>query len=108
MKKVLVKASLLMLVIALMLPSFAVAADTGPELFAAKCAMCHGKDGSGNTSMGKNLKLKDLGSADVQKASDADLKNMIEKGKGKMPAYSGKLSSTQINDLVKFVRSLKK
>lgn len=108
MKSVLIKASLMVLVAGLMLPSFALAADTGPELFAAKCAVCHGKDGSGNTAMGKNLKLKDLGSADVQKASDADLKTILEKGKGKMPAYGGKLSSTQIDDLVKFVRSLKK
>lgn len=108
MKNVLLKASLLILVIGLMLPSFAAAADTGPDLFASKCATCHGKDGSGNTTMGKNLKLKDLGSADVQKASDSDLKTIIEKGKGKMPAYGGKLSSTQISDLVKFIRSLKK
>ncbi len=108
MKNVLIKASLMVLVVGLMLPSFVVAADTGADLYASKCASCHGKDGSGNTPMGKNFKLKDLGSADVQKASDADLKTVIEKGKGKMPAYGGKLSSTQIDDLVKHIRSLKK
>jgi cytochrome c6 len=109
MKNLLMKASLLALVVALVLPAFATAADTGPDLFASKCASCHGKDGAGNTPMGKNLKLKDLGSADVQKASDGDLKGIIDKGKPpKMPAYGGKLSSTQIDDLVKFIRSLKK
>ncbi len=109
MKNLLLKASLLVLVAALVLPAFSVAADTGPDLFATKCASCHGKDGSGNTPMGKNLKLKDLGSADVQKMSDSDLKNIIDKGKApKMPAYGAKLSSTQIDVLVKFVRSLKK
>jgi mono/diheme cytochrome c family protein len=70
--------------------------------------MCHGADGSGSTSMGKTMKLRDLGSADVQKQSDSDLKTIIDKGKNKMPPYGGKLSSTQIDDLVKFVRSLKK
>lgn len=108
MKNVLIKASLVVLVVGLMLPNFVMAADTGADLYAAKCASCHGKDGSGNTPMGKNLKLKDLGSADVQKASDADLKTVLEKGKGKMPAYGGKLSSAQIDDVVKHIRSLKK
>ncbi len=109
MKNLLIKASLLVLVMVLVLPAFSAAADTGPDLFGTKCASCHAKDGSGNTPMGKNLKLKDLGSADVQKASDSDLKNIIDKGKPpKMPAYGGKLSSTQIDDLVKFIRSLKK
>ncbi len=108
MKNVLIKASLMVLVVGLMLPSFVVAADTGADLYASKCASCHGKDGSGNTPMGKNLKLKDLGSSDVQKASDADLKTVIEKGKGKMPAYGSKLSSAQVDDVVKHIRSLKK
>lgn len=108
MKNVLIKASLVVLVAGLMVPNFVMAADTGADLFATKCASCHGKDGSGNTAMGKNLKLKDLGSADVQKTSDAELKTVIEKGKGKMPAYGGKLSSAQVDDLVKHIRGLKK
>ncbi|MGI9102484.1 MAG: c-type cytochrome [Terriglobales bacterium] len=108
MKNVMIKASLLVLVAALVLPAFSMAADTGPELFASKCAMCHGKTGAGDTAMGKNLKLRDLSSADVQKASDKELKDTINKGKGKMPAYGSKLSDPQIDDLVKFIRSLKK
>jgi cytochrome c6 len=109
MKNLLLKSSLLILVLALVLPAFSVAADTGPDLFASKCAACHGKDGSGNTPMGKNLKLRDLGSADVQKQSDKELKDIVEKGKPpKMPAYGGKLSSAQVDDLVKYIRSLKK
>ena len=109
MKNLLLKSSLLMLVLALVLPAFSVAADTGADLFASKCAACHGKDGSGNTPMGKNLKLRDLGSADVQKMSDKEIKDIVDKGKPpKMPSYGGKLSSAQIDDLVKYIRSLKK
>lgn len=109
MKNLLIKSSLLILVLALVLPAFSVAADTGPDLFAAKCASCHGKDGAGTTPMGKNLKLRDLGSADVQKQSDKELKDIVDKGKPpKMPAYGGKLSATQIDDIVKYIRSLKK
>jgi mono/diheme cytochrome c family protein len=44
----------------------------------------------------------------VQKQSDADLTTAIAKGKGKMPGYEGKLTADQIQDLVKYVRSLKK
>jgi hypothetical protein len=38
--------------------------------FKAKCAMCHGADGSGTTATGKALKLRDLGSSDVQSQAD--------------------------------------
>ena len=101
-----ISAALLFLIAGL--PPRAQAADTGPDLYKAKCAMCHGADGSGNTPMGKRLQLRDLGSADVQKQSDSELTAIIDKGKGKMPSFGGKLSQPQINDLVKYIRSLKK
>jgi len=81
-------------------------ADGGAD-FKAKCAMCHGADGKGDTSMGKTLKLRDLGSADVQSQSDADLTGIITSGKGKMPKYDGKLTADQIKDVVKYIRTLK-
>jgi mono/diheme cytochrome c family protein len=80
-------------------------AQSGADLFKAKCAMCHGPDGKGQTAMGKNMKLSDLASADVQKLSDAQMKDIVLKGKGKMPAQ--KVTDAQAGDLVKFVRSLK-
>jgi len=82
-------------------------ADGGADTFKAKCAMCHGPDGKGETSMGKTMKLRDLGSADVQSQSDADLTNIITNGKGKMPKYDGKLTADQIKDVVKYIRTLK-
>jgi cytochrome c6 len=82
-------------------------ADSGADLFKAKCAMCHGPDGKGQTTMGKNLNLKDLGSAEVQSQSDADLTNIVTNGKGKMPKYDGKLTKDQISDVVKYIRTLK-
>ena len=82
--------------------------DPGATLFKAKCAMCHGQDATGNTPMGKNLKIRDLTSADVQKQTDAELDAVITKGKNKMPEYGTKLTKEQISDLEKYVRSLKK
>jgi len=83
-------------------------ADSGADLFKGKCAACHGATGAGDTAMGKNMKLRDLGSADVQKQSDDDLSGIITNGKNKMPKYDGKLTKDQISDLVKFIRTLKK
>lgn len=82
-------------------------ADSGADTFKGKCAMCHGADGKGQTAMGKTLNIRDLGSADVQGQSDADLTNIITNGKGKMPKYDGKLTKDQINDVVKYIRTLK-
>lgn len=72
--------------------------------YKAKCAMCHGANGEGKAAM----KTKDFGSADVQKMSDADLADVIAKGKPPMKGYDGTLSKDQINDLVKWIRTLKK
>ena len=89
-------------VLALALPQVAMA-DSAADTFKAKCAMCHGADGAGKPAMG----TKPLGSADIQKMSDADLTAAITNGKGKMPAYKGKLTDAQITDIVKYVRTLK-
>ena len=82
-------------------------ADSGAD-FKAKCSLCHGADGKGDTAMGKKFAVKDMASADVQGKSDADLSTTITKGKDKMPAYDGKLTKEQIDGLVKYIRTLKK
>src|ERR1700677_1114558 len=83
--------------------SASVRAD-GAGDFKAKCAMCHGADGTGSTPTGKALKVRDLGSADVQAQTDAQLTDIVNNGKGKMPAYKGKLTDDQIKELVAFIR----
>lgn len=84
-------------------------AQTGGEaLYKTKCAGCHGADGRGETSMGKANKIRDLGSADVQKQTDDELAGIISTGKGKMPAYAKSLKPEQVKDLVAYIRSLKK
>ncbi len=84
------------------------AAESGADLYKAKCQMCHGADGTPSAAMAKSMGLKDLKSADVQKLSDADLKTTVSKGKGKMTGFAGKLTDPQIDEVVKYVRSLKK
>ena len=80
----------------------------GETLFKQKCAVCHGADGKGQTTIGKADKIRDLGSAEVQAQSDDELAGIIGNGKNKMPAYGKSLKPEQIKDLVAFIRTLKK
>src|SRR6476659_87859 len=77
----------------------------GAALWAQNCASCHGKDGSGNTTMGKKLGVKDY--SKDQGFSDAEAANVIKNGKGKMKAYK-QLSDADVKALVAYVRTLKK
>ena len=78
------------------------------DLFVQKCALCHGKDGAGQTIKGKKLKLKDIRSAEVQKLTDAQMTDLMVKGKGDMQSYAKELSAQQMKDLVSFMRSIAK
>ena len=89
-------------------PAVSAAADDAAALYKGKCAMCHAADGGGDTTVGKNLKVRDLRSAEVQGQTDAQLLEVIAKGKGKMPAYEKTLGADKCKDLVAFVRTLKK
>ena len=83
-------------------------AESGADTYKTKCSACHGKNGAGDTMLGKNLKLRPLGSDEVQERSDDELFAIISKGKNRMPPFDRKLSKDQIHDLVKYIRSLKK
>jgi cytochrome c551 len=106
--KTLFRASLVVLAIALAMSVSAFAADATADVYKSKCASCHGADGKGDTPAGKNMKVKDLASDEVQKLSDTDLAGVIETGKKPMPGYEGKITKDQIDGLVKWIRTLKK
>jgi mono/diheme cytochrome c family protein len=95
-------------VLSLALPVMADAAVDGKAIFKAKCAMCHGADGKGQTSMGKSMKIRDLASPEVQKLTDAELTAITTNGKGKMPAYKGKLTDAEIKAVIVAIRDLAK
>lgn len=102
MKKTMIVLAMFALVVTIVMPAFA--AD-GAATFKAKCAMCHGADG---TKENPGMGVKSLAGADIQKQSDADLVATVTKGKGKMPGYAGKLSDEDIKAVVAFVHTLKK
>jgi cytochrome c6 len=76
------------------------------NLYVEKCQMCHGATGHGDTPAGKALGAHALNSPDVAKQSDADLLAIIKNGKGKMPAFAGKLTEPQMTALVAHIRKL--
>jgi len=81
-------------------------AEDAAALYKAKCQVCHGADGKPSAA-GEKMGAKDFHAPDVVKMSDADLIKITKEGKGKMPAYNGKLTDDQITELIKHVRSLK-
>lgn len=84
------------------------AQSAGETLFKTKCAACHGADGKGESAMAKKMGTRNLGSAEVQGQSDAQLTEIVTKGKNKMPAFDGKLTKEQIGQLVAYTRELGK
>jgi mono/diheme cytochrome c family protein len=91
----------LAIVATMAMPLFA--AD-GAATFKAKCAGCHGADGSKTIpAMG----VPAINTAAVKAKGVAGLTTVVSKGVGKMPAFAGKLSDDEINSVVKFVLTLK-
>lgn len=86
------KGIILTAILALAVPVFA--AD-GAAVYKAKCAMCHGADGSKNAP-------------NLAKLSEKETADVTAKGKGKMPAYEGKLSAEEVTAVAQYMKSLKK
>jgi mono/diheme cytochrome c family protein len=86
--------------------AFASPAPGAAGIYKSKCASCHGADGSGQTPVGKSMKIRDLHSAEVQKQTDSDLQKIITDGKGKMTGYKTKLSVADISSMVAYIRGL--
>jgi len=79
------------------------------DVYLDKCAVCHGKDGSGNTAKGRKVKAKDLRSAEIQKMSDAELIKDVSQGKGKdMDGFEKELGADMVKKLVAYCRSFAK
>ena len=71
--------------------------------------MCHGPDANGDTPIAKALgaTIPDYRSKTVQDLKDDEIKDVITKGKNKMPAQSG-LSDDDIANLIAFIRTFAK
>jgi mono/diheme cytochrome c family protein len=106
MRQLILRVSAAGLLCCLALPGAAMAQSDAAKTFQAKCILCHAADGSGSSPTGKALHAKDLRSDEVQNLSDAVLMETINKGKGKMPAFSAKIQPADVQKLVAYIRSL--
>ena len=78
------------------------------DTYNKKCAVCHAKDGSGNTAKGKQLNVKSV-QAYMKSSSEADMIKVVTEGKGdNMDAYKDQLTPDQIKGVVAYFRGLAK
>jgi mono/diheme cytochrome c family protein len=73
---------------------------TANPVFQKNCAKCHGK-----TAEGRHFGGPSLISDKTFSASTEDLRNIIANGQGRMPKYAGKLTSEEIDTLVRQIKA---
>jgi mono/diheme cytochrome c family protein len=74
------------------------------RIFRQSCASCHGIDGEGLMIGGKAVPSLKKGKA--QSDSDQLLRKQIEDGGKGMPPFRFELSPAQIDDVLRFIRSI--
>jgi mono/diheme cytochrome c family protein len=106
MKKGLVVAALSALSAVSML---AANAKNGNAVYDKSCKQCHGADGTANPAIATMMKVQmaDLKSAEVQALSDANIKDIVANGKGKMKPVKT-VAGADLDDVAAYVHSLKK
>jgi mono/diheme cytochrome c family protein len=86
----------------------ALAQGPGADTYKAKCAMCHGPDGLATTPVAKMMNVPSFKAPAVARMTKAELIEVVTNGKAKMPAYKGKLTDAQIEQVVAYIKSLEK
>lgn len=71
--------------------------ETGPDIYAATCATCHGPSGQG--FVGPSLVDTALKYPNI-----ADEIAIVTNGRGQMPAWGGRLTTKQIANVVEYTR----
>ncbi len=72
----------------------------GQSLFETHCTKCHGLDGTRGRYGAKNLQKSIL--------TDEQYLKIIQKGKGMMPSWEKKLNTSQITEIIHYIKQLKK
>jgi mono/diheme cytochrome c family protein len=80
-------------------------AQSGEAIYKANCASCHGSTGTPNPGIAKAMGVK--AASEYKGSSEKEMIDAVKNGKGKMKAFSGKLTDDQIKDAVTYFRTLK-
>jgi mono/diheme cytochrome c family protein len=84
----------------------ALAFQSVKSVYASKCAVCHGNDGTANTAKGKELKVRNFTSDEFKKMPDSKAMEVLLKGKGKMEGYEKTLGKEKLEQLLVYCREL--
>jgi mono/diheme cytochrome c family protein len=84
------------------------AQSSGEATYKAKCQTCHGAEGVPNPGIAKSFGVKPASDPSVKSMTEAQLIAVTANGKGKMPAYKGKLTDAEIKASVDYFRTLAK
>ena len=84
------------------------AQTSGEATYKAKCQSCHGAQGVPNPGIAKAMGVKPASDPSVKSLSEAQMITDTTNGKGKMPAFKGKLSDAEIKASVDYFRTLAK
>jgi len=84
------------------------AQSSGEATYKAKCQSCHGAEGTPNPGIAKMMGVKPVSDPSVKSLSEAQMIADTTNGKGKMPAFKGKLTDAQIKASVDYFRTFAK
>jgi len=75
-------------------------------IFKEHCVACHGDNAAGGRVQveGREIKVPNLTGEHARKPTDERIAAKISEGDDEMPAFKGKLTPQQIQDLVRFIR----
>jgi mono/diheme cytochrome c family protein len=78
--------------------------EEGAALYKARCAMCHGDDGKGDTRAGQMVDTPDLVAERPWKHGESleEVAKVIRDGAGKMPGAKGRLTEDQITAVARY------
>ncbi|HEY3448536.1 MAG TPA: cytochrome c [Myxococcales bacterium] len=96
--------------VALLVGAAANSAEHGKAIYAENCKSCHGADGKGSAKKAQMLKVApetlDLTRPALKKMPRAEVKALIEKGKGKMPGFSEDLKPADVEAVTDYTEHL--
>ena len=84
------------------------AQSSGEATYKAKCQSCHGAEGTPNPGIAKAMGVKPASDPSVKSLTEAQMIAVTTDGKGKMPAYKGKLTDPEIKASVDYFRTFAK
>ena len=79
----------------------------GKDIYAAKCAMCHGPAGIPNPAMAKALGIPNVTDPPVKAMTEAQIEHQVVTGKGNMKPITG-LTDAQVKAVAAYFKSLSK